>query len=126
MSLVSFLIDIVLFATAVTYAVKYYKFKKMAEMEFIDYERRLEEREDKQMEEEYLQKSEERLEKEEKGELTPEIEMARIEKEKQAKTLGNNVDLQPLMDKIDANSDLIKKVAGALYKKISNDLNKLG
>lgn len=105
MSEFGFLFNIIFLAVAITYIVKYYKYKDMAEKTFIDYESRLEDELSKRKEEEYIHESEMHLYKEEHGELTPEIEGKKIEQEKlKAKLMkGDNggIDMEKLLENLD-------------------------
>ncbi len=105
--MIGLLIDIIFLSVAITYIVKFYKYRNMAEKEFINYENRLAEEESKRKEEEYIHESEMHLYKEEYGEMTPENEGVRIEKKKLQDELGKNqgqdgnIDLQPFLNKIE-------------------------
>ncbi len=72
--MIGFFIDLVLFIAAVTYVVKYYKFKKIAELELINYEKRLQESEYKVKESEYMYESGVKMYQSEQGDLNPEEE----------------------------------------------------
>ncbi len=104
--MVGFIIDLTLFIIMLTYMVKYYKFKKMAEKEFIRYEKMLQESEYKIKEGEYMYESGVKMYQSEQGDLDPEVENQKIQEEQMKKSLSEGVsegsiDLQPVMEKVD-------------------------
>jgi hypothetical protein len=105
MSEFGFLFNIIFLAVGITYIVKYYKYKDMAEKAFIDYESRLSDELSTRKEEEYIHESEMHLYKEEHGELTPEIEGEKIEKKKLRAQLsradGGGIDMEKMLTNLD-------------------------
>jgi len=103
--MIGFFIDLALFIMAITYAVKYYKFKKMAELEFINYEKRLQESDYKVKESEYMYESGVKLYQSENVELDPDEENRKIKEQQVKKSLLENngqgsFDLGPIIEKI--------------------------